>query len=101
MFNGIYHVLGGLISPFDGINPSDINIKSLYNRVKAEKIEEIIIALKPTIEGEATSLYILKMFEGMDIIISKIAQGIPMGADMSYLDPLTLEAALNERKKIS
>jgi len=101
LFNGVYHVLGGLISPFEGINPTDINIKSLLNRVKEEKIEEIIIALKPTIEGETTSLYILKMLEGMRVIVSKIAHGIPMGTDMSYLDPLTLETALNDRKKIS
>ena len=100
-YNGLYHVLNGLISPLDGINPEDINIDSLIKRIKEEKIKEIILAVKPTVEGETTALYIRKLLEGTDIIISKIAHGIPMGADMDYIDPLTLEIALSERSQIS
>ncbi len=100
-FNGLYHVLGGLISPLDGINPEDINISSLIDRIKNEKIKEIILAVKPTVEGETTALYIRKLLEGTDIIISKIAHGIPIGADIDYIDSLTLEIALSERSQIS
>ena len=100
-FNGVYHVLNGLISPLDGINPEDINIDSLIKRVKDENIKEIILAVKPTVEGETTALYIRKLLEKTDVIISKIAHGIPMGADMDYIDPLTLEIALSERSQIS
>lgn len=100
-FNGKYHVLGGLISPLDGVNPEDINIASLIKRIKDENIKEIILAVKPTVEGETTALYIRKLLEGTDVIISKIAHGIPMGADIDYIDSLTLEIALSERSQIS
>ena len=100
-FNGRYHVLNGLISPLDGINPEDINIDSLIKRIDKEKIKEVIIAVKPTVEGETTALYIRKLLENKNIIVSKIAHGIPIGADIDYIDPLTLEIALSERSKIS
>lgn len=99
-FNGIYHVLDGLISPLDDINPEDLNIETLIKRVKKEKIEEIILALKPSIEGEATSLYITKLLEGYKVKITKIAHGVPIGADIDYIDALTLEMAFEERKMI-
>jgi len=99
-YKGLYHVLGGLISPLNGINPEDLNINSLVERVKKD-IKEVIIAVKPTIEGETTSLYILKLLKGKNIVISKIAHGVPLGADMEYLDSLTLEMAISDRKKIS
>ena len=101
LFNGQYHVLNGLISPVDGIDPSDINVDALLERVEKEKIKEVIIAVKPSIEGETTALYISKKLENKDVIVSKIAHGIPMGADMEYIDAMTLETALFERKKIS
>lgn len=100
-YNGLYHVLGGLISPLDGVNPEDINLSSLLDRIKNEGIKEVIIAVKPSIEGETTALYIRKMLEGLDVVVSKIAHGIPMGADMEYIDPLTLELALEDRTTIS
>ncbi len=100
-FNGVYHVLNGLISPLDGINPEDINIASLISRIEKENIKEVILAVKPTVEGETTALYIKKKLEGKPIIISKIAHGIPIGADMDYIDSLTLEIALSERSQIS
>ena len=99
-YNGRYHVLNGLISPLDGITPEDINIKSLVSRVKDENIKEIIIAVKPSIEGETTALYISKLFENYPVLITKIAHGIPLGTDMEYIDTLTLELALEDRKKI-
>ena len=100
-FKGKYHVLGGLISPLDGINPENINIETLVNRIKKEGIKEVILAIKPTIEGETTSLYISKLLEGKNVTITKIAHGIPIGADIDYIDPLTLEIALEHRSKIS
>lgn len=100
IFDGYYHVLDGLISPIDGINPEDINISSLINRVKEDNVKEIILALKPSIEGETTSLYISKTLEGTDVKISKIAHGIPLGAEIDYVDSLTLEMALENRTYI-
>ena len=100
-FKGIYHVLGGLISPLEGINPEDIHIDKLIDRIKKEKIKEVILAIKPSVEGETTALYIRKMLEGTDVKISKIAHGIPMGADIDYIDPLTLEMAIEDRTTIS
>jgi len=100
-YTGKYHVLEGLISPLDGITPNDINIKTLIDRVAEEKIKEIIVAVKPSIEGETTALYISKMFENSPVLVSKIAHGVPLGTDMEYIDSLTLEMALEDRKKIS
>ncbi len=101
IFDGFYHVLDGLISPIDGINPEDINISSLIERVKKDNVQEVILALKPSIEGETTSLYISKLLEDSNIKISKIAYGIPLGAEMDYVDSLTLEMALENRMDIS
>lgn len=101
VFNGKYHVLEGLISPLEGINPEDIKINQLINRIKNEKIKEVILALTPNIEGETTSGYILKMLEGYDVSVTKIAAGIPVGADMEYLDPLTIQMAMQGRNKLS
>lgn len=98
IFDGYYHVLDGLISPIDGINPEDINISTLIDRVKKDKVKEIILALKPSVEGETTSLYISKILEGTGVKISKIAHGVPMGAEIDYVDSLTLEMALENRR---
>ena len=100
MFHGKYHVLEGLISPLDGINPEDIGLSKLLDRIKKEKFEEIIFAFKPSIEGETTSLYIKKILEDMNIRITRLASGVPMGADMEYIDSLTLERAIKDRKDI-
>lgn len=100
-YNGVYHVLNGLISPLDGRGPDDINLSSLIDRVRDNDVKEIIMALTPGVEGETTSLYISKKLEGMDVKISKIAHGVPLGADMEYIDSLTLELALENRKSIS
>lgn len=100
-YRGKYHVLNGLISPMDGKGPDDIMLDSLLQRIKKENIKEIIIAVSPTLEGETTSLYISKLLEPFKITVSKIAYGIPIGADMEYLDPMTLSMAMSNRNKIS
>ena len=100
-YNGTYHVLNGLISPIDDINPEDINISGLISRVEKLEKPELIIALKSTIEGETTTLYIKKIFENKDVEISRLSYGIPMGAEIDYLDEITLDRALSDRKKIS
>ena len=100
MFNGKYHVLDGLISPLDGINPEDIGLNKLIDRINDEKFKEIIFAFKPSIEGETTALYIKRILEGLDVKVTRLASGVPIGADMEYVDSLTLERALNDRKVI-
>lgn len=100
-YHGLYHVLDGLISPLDNINPEDINLSSLLSRINEENTKEIIMAVKPSVEGETTALYISKILEDKNITISKIAHGVPLGADMDYIDSLTLEMALEERKNIT
>lgn len=100
LFKGKYHVLKGLISPLDGINPDDIELEKLIERVKKEKLKELILAFKPSIEGETTSLYIKRILGDMNLSITKIASGIPMGADMEYIDAMTLERALIDRKNV-
>lgn len=100
-FNYKYHVLGGLISPIDGKSPEDLKIKELLNRIEREKTKEVILALKPGIEGETTSLYLLKMLSDKKVIVSKIAYGIPIGAEIEFLDAMTIENALENRNIIS
>ena len=100
MFNGKYHVLNGLINPLDGVNPEDIGLDKLVERINEENFSEIIFALKPSIEGETTALYIKKILEGLNITVSKLASGLPIGADFEYIDKLTLELALSDRKVI-
>lgn len=100
-YKGIYHVLEGLISPLEGVNPEDIKINQLINRIKKENIKEVILALNMTMEGETTSLYILKLLEGTGVSVTRIAAGIPVAADMEYLDSLTIQRALEGRDKLS
>ena len=100
-FNGVYHVLDGLISPIDNIGPDDINIAGLVSRIDKLDNPEIIVALKSSLEGEATTLYIKRIFEKKKVNISRLSYGIPMGAEIDYLDELTLDRALSDRKIIS
>ncbi len=99
-FSGYYHVLGGLISPFDDIGPEDIDLKGLFERVKKDNIKEIIFVTKSGIEADTTVLYIKKTLNDNNIVISRVANGIPIGADMDYIDSLTLESALKNRKEV-
>lgn len=100
MFHGYYHVLNGLISPLDGVNPEDVGIDKLLDRITNDKFKEVILAFKPSIEGETTALYIKKVLSGMDVLVTRLASGVPIGADMEYVDSLTLERALKDRKEI-
>jgi|SRR5574344_210706 recombination protein RecR len=100
-FNGTYHVLNGLISPMNNVSPEDINIKSLVSRVKKLDNPELILALKSSIEGETTTLYIKKIFEKQNVTISRLSYGLPMGAEIDYLDLITLDKALEDRKRIN
>ncbi len=100
-YHGLYHVLNGLISPLEGIHPEDVGISQLLERVKKEKFDEIIFAFRPSIEGETTALYIKQILNGLDIKITKLASGVPIGADMEYIDALTLERALDDRKEVT
>lgn len=100
-YNGYYHVLNGLISPIDGINPEDLNISSLINERITNEVEEIIIALNTSIEGEVTSLYLQKILENKNVKISRLSYGIPMGSDIEYLDPIMISKAWDDRKVIS
>ncbi len=98
-FRGKYHLLGGLISPLDGIGPEKLKIAELKKRIDSShgEITEVILATNPTIEGEATATYIWKMFESMNIKISRIARGLPVGGDLEYTDEVTLARAIESR----
>ena len=100
IYNGKYHVIDGLISPLDGVDPDDIGLDKLVNRIHNDKYKEVIIAVKPSVEGETTALYIKKIIEGMNVRITRIASGIPIGTDIEFIDSMTLERALNDRKEI-
>lgn len=101
-FKGKYHVLGGILSALDGIAPEDLNIYSLLQRIKNEDIKEIILALPATIDGQITAHYLVSKIkeQASDIKISTLAQGIPMGAELDYMDEGTLQLALNSRKNL-
>ena len=100
-FNGYYHVLNGLISSFNGINPEELRLDLLIDRIQKGNFKEVIIAVKQSIEGEMTALYIKNVLNDIDVKVSRIASGIPMGADMEYVDSLTLEKAFDNRTIIS
>lgn len=100
-FKGVYHVLDGLISPIEGVGAEDINLAPLVSRINNLSNVELILALKGTIEGETTTLYIKKIFSDKNVLISRLSYGLPIGADLEYLDMLTLDKAFNDRKKIS
>lgn len=100
-FSGFYYVLNGLISSDNNYDPEALKIENLMNLIDENNVKEIIIAVKPSIEGETTSLYISKILEKKDVMVTRIALGIPLGADMDYVDSLTLELALENRKEIN
>lgn len=100
-FYGVYYVLNGLISSENNYDPEALKIENLNRLIDDNDVKEVIIAVKPSIEGETTSLYISKILEKKNVIVSRIALGIPLGADMDYVDSLTLELALENRKEIN
>ena len=99
-YKGLYHVLQGLISPMDGIGADDIRIKELLNRLTDDNVKEVILALSPSVEGEATSLYLNKLIKPFGIKISRIAFGLPIGADLEYADEITIAKALEGRREL-
>ena len=99
-YKGLYHVLQGLISPIDGIGAEDIRIKELLNRLTDENVTELILALSPSVEGEATSLYLTKLVKPFGIKVSRIAFGLPVGTDLEYADEITLAKALEGRREV-
>lgn len=99
-FQGVYHVLHGIISPSKGIGPDDLNIKNLTKRVEEKRVNEIILATSPTLEGEATSIYISRLFSNKQIKLTRLAYGVPLGSDLEYVDEITLSRALDFRQKI-
>ncbi len=96
-YRGLYHVLGGKISPMDGIGPQDLKVRSLVDRIKADDVQEIIFALSPTIEGDTTNFYIFKQLEGIDIRTSTIARGIAVGDELEFADEVTLGRSIAQR----
>jgi recombination protein RecR len=97
-YKGLYHVLGGVISPLDGIGPEELHIKGLLQRL--EGVEEIILALSPSTEGEATSIYLARLFKPQGIKITRLARGIPLGSSLEFVDELTLSKALQSRSEL-
>ena len=99
-FNGLYHVLHGVISPMEGIGPEDINLKSLIARLQTSDVKELIVATNPNIEGEATAMYIARLIKPAGIQVSRIAHGIPVGGDLEYADEVTLLKSLEGRRQL-
>lgn len=99
-FKGHYHILHGVISPMDNIGPADIKVKELLNRLADDVVKEIIVATNPTVEGEATALYLSKLIKPLGIKVTRIAHGIPVGGDLEYFDEVTLAKAMDNRREI-
>jgi len=99
-FNGLYHVLGGALSPLQGVGPDQLRIKSLIERMKGGVVEEIIIATNPTAEGEATAVYLSKLIKPLGIRVTRIAMGIPVGSDLEYADEVTMMKAMEGRRDL-
>jgi len=99
-YQGYYHVLHGVISPINGIGPADLKLKNLLDRLRDGSVEEVIVATNPTSEGEATALYLSKLITPLNIRITRIASGIPVGSDLEYIDAVTLSRALSGRQSI-
>jgi len=101
LFNGTYHVLGGLISPIDGINPDQLHIAELISRIDEDQVKEVILATNASVEGESTALYIQQQLKEKDVKMSRLAQGLPIGIDLEYADQITLGRAIEHRQSIT
>ncbi len=99
-FNGTYHVLHGVINPLEGKGPNDINVRSLLTRVANEKIQEVIVATNPDVEGEATAMYIANLLKPLGVKVTRIAQGVSMGSELEYTDAATLSKAIMSRREM-
>ena len=99
-FRGVYHVLLGAISPLQGIGPDDLKIRGLLSRIESEGVEEIILATNPTVEGEATAIYLARLLKPLGVRVTRIATGIPVGSDLEYADELTMGKAMEGRREV-
>ena len=99
-YKGMYHVLGGVISPLDGMYPELLRFKELQSRISTGQINDVILALNPTVEGDTTSLYIKELFSNSSVNLFKLAQGIPIGSDLAYLDEVTIDKAFEGKQKL-
>jgi len=99
-FSGVYHVLMGALSPLDGIGPDKLRIRELLQRLQAGKVDELIVATDPNVEGDATALYIAKLVKPLGVLVSRIASGLPVGGDLEYADSVTLSKALSGRRPL-
>jgi recombination protein RecR len=100
-FSGRYHILQGVLSPLDGIGPEDLRISELMSRIRREQIKEVILALNPTVEGEATGSYLTDLLKDKDVVVTKIALGIPVGGDLKYIDSMTIKRSIDNRSSDS
>ena len=96
-YKGVYHILQGVISPLSGVNPQDLKIKELLERLKDDAVKEIIIATNPTVEGETTAMYLSRLIKPLGLQVTRIANGVPVGGDLEYIDEVTLARALEGR----
>jgi recombination protein RecR len=99
-FRGVYHVLMGAIAPLQGIGPEELKIKGLLHRVAEDNVEEVIVATNPTVEGEATALYLAKLLKPLGVRVSRIAMGVPVGSDLDYTDEFTMSKAMEGRREM-
>lgn len=99
-FRGLYHVLGGRLSPLDGVGPDDLTIGSLLARIEPEGVKEVILATNPSLEGEATALYVQRQLTGRAVRVTRIARGLPVGGDLEYADGVTIAQALSARREM-
>lgn len=99
-YQGLYHVLHGVISPMEGIGPDDLKIRELLERLKSGKVEEVILATNPNLEGEATAMYLQRLLSPLGIRITSLARGLPVGGDLEYADEVTLSRALEGRREV-
>ena len=99
-YNGVYHVLHGVLSPMEGVGPNDIRLKELVARVGADNVKEVIVATNPDVEGEATAMYIARLLKPLGVKVSRIAQGISIGSDLEYADEVTLSKAIENRREL-
>lgn len=99
-YRGLYHVLGGRLSPLDGIGPSELNVRPLVDRVGEGGIQEVVLATNPSVEGEATALYLGRILSPLGVKVTRIARGLPIGGDLEYADGVTIAEALNARREL-
>ncbi len=99
-YRGLYHILGGLLSPIENIGPREIRIPALLERIKADNTEEVIMALNPTVEGESTAMYLKKILSPLGVRITRLASGLPVGGDLEYADEVTIGRAITDRREL-